>query len=171
MGLIIKAREESRLKTLFAAAAVSLMILLSLPLCRNVYGQDNPSSQGETPYFSNKDLEQYKMSPGNKTPDVRVNGAGTKEGSKEKIERKEREYWCKKATSYEKKIERGRSEISDMEKELSSEDPGRKNKIALGKKVAKTRKQVANLEKDLSDLEDEAHRKNIPPGWLRCQYE
>jgi hypothetical protein len=26
-------------------------------------------------------------------------------------------------------------------------------------------------EQELNDLENEAHRKGVPPGWLRCQFD
>ena len=38
-------------------------------------------------------------------------------------------------------------------------------------KITKSKKQLRYAEKDLAEFEGEAHRKEVPPGWLRCQFE
>lgn len=168
----IKGREGDNLNRLLMSPAVTSMILVSAWLCVDVRAETNPSVSGDTPYFSNKDLEQYKMPSDNKTTYRKIRSTETKKEEVEgKKELREQEYWCKKATSYKRKIERGRDDISEMEKELSAETGKRKKNIALEKRIAKARKQIAYVEKDMADFEDEARRKDIPPGWLRCQFE
>jgi hypothetical protein len=136
------------------------------------YGKNLTAGQGEAPYFSDKDIEEYKMPSDNKTPDVIMNRTKTKEEKgREKKEQQEQENWCKRANSYKRKMEKARDEVSEAEKELSSEKMCRKKRIALEKKLKKAQKQCTYAERDFADLEDEAHRKGIPPGWLRCQFE
>jgi peptidoglycan hydrolase CwlO-like protein len=109
--------------------------------------------------------------------------ADKKTGKKSGSEKQEREYWCKQGTKHKKNIEKAQQEISDTEKELeslkkeASMEIGNK-RTALDKKIKKTekklreaKKELAKREKDLNILENEAHKKGIPPGWLRCQFD
>ncbi len=159
------------MKRLFGFRVLAPIIPALVLFCTTVYGEKSPSAQGDAPYYSNKDLDQYEMSSDKRNGDAKTIEKTKQKKAKVNRENKEQEYWCKKATSYKRKIERGQDEISEMEKELSAEDLNRKKKVTLEKKLRKLRKEVAYTEKDLSDLEDEAHRKNVPPGWLRCQFE
>jgi hypothetical protein len=137
-----------------------------------VSGDSGAAAQGDAPYFSDKDMEKYKMPSDNKSPDAKVNRTATKAvKTQERKEQQDREYWCRKATVLKRKIEKGQDDISETEKELSAQDLKRKKRIALEKTLARSKKQVAYTEKDLADFDDEAHRKGIPPGWLRCQFE
>jgi peptidoglycan hydrolase CwlO-like protein len=94
-----------------------------------------------------------------------------------KKEKEEKEYWCKRATEYRKKIEKAQEDFEETEKKLAELEgnplPNAKSKKALkqlNSKLRKSKKQLRNAERDLSYFEDEAHRKGIPPGWLRCQF-
>lgn len=137
-----------------------------------VFGENSAAVQVDAPYFSNKDVEQYKMPSDNKTTNAKMNKTGTnEEKAKEKKEQQDQEYWCKKATSYKRKVEKSQDEVSEIEKELSAEDLSRKKKVPLEKRLKKAQKQLTYTERDLADFEEEAHRKDIPPGWLRCQFE
>ena len=134
-------------------------------------GKDNPA-QEETPYFSNEDIERYKMPSDNRSQGSSATMTDDKEEkAREKKEHQESEGWCKKANSVRKRIEKAQDEISEAKKELSEENVGRKKAAALRKKLGKAEKLKEYAERDLSDLEEEAHRKDIPPGWLRCQFE
>ncbi len=165
-------QKEGDVKRLFRLRALVPIISIPVLFCTPAFAEKNPSAPEDGPYFSNKDLEQYKMSSDKGTADAKTTRTGTKEEkAKGSRENQEQEYWCKKATSYKRKIERGHDEISETEKELSAKGLNRSKKVTLEKRLGKLKKEVAYTEEDLSDLEDEAHRKNIPPGWLRCQFE
>jgi uncharacterized protein (DUF3084 family) len=95
-----------------------------------------------------------------------------------KKEKEDKEYWCKKAAQHRKKIEKAQEEIKEAEKKLSeTENIGlqdakkKKNHKQAQKNLDRAKKQLKDSEKELRELEDEAHRKGIPPGWLRCQFE
>ncbi len=135
-------------------------------------GEDNQARE-ETPYFSNEDIERYKMPSDNKSQGSGAAMTYDKEQRmREKKEHQESESWCKKANSARRRIEKAQDEILEAKKELSEEDMGRKKKAAaLRKKLGKAEKLKEYAERDLSDLEEEARRKDIPPGWLRCQFE
>lgn len=150
---------------------VVIVVLLAGLFSSDVYGEKD-SSQQDVPYFSDKDVEQYKMPSDNKPPGTRVKDARTKEEkAAEKKEQREQEDWCKRATLLRKRIEKAQDAALEIEEELSAEKLSRKKRIPLEKKLKRARKQVSYAEKDLTDLENEAHRKDIPPGWLRCQFE
>ena len=119
------------------------------------------------------------------TPDaalgaIYVKPGDGKEDTKKIKELREKEYWCKRSAYHRKRIENAQYEVdkeaellSDLRDEVSMET-GRDKKFNE-KKISKTQdkltsaqKQLKDRQSDLARLEDEAHRKNIPSGWLQC---
>jgi hypothetical protein len=162
------------LKRLFFS--LSIVFVYSL-LCTSVHGNDR-SLRDQPQLYTNQDIERYK------TPsEVATTAAKSapqedreegREVKKQRIrEDHEKDYWCKKASAYKEKIEKAGETVKEMEKKLSEEKSKSlrtsKKNTPLQKRLVKARKQVTAAEKDLDDLEHEAHRKGIPPGWLRCQ--
>ena len=157
---------------LFFATLILVIAFMSSSTC----GAD---SSGRPLSFSNKDLEPYEnpeggsprepQSPEPKSSEIRKTKA---EDSKEQ---REKEYWCKKTAPQRKKIRQLNEEISEKERELAEENAGgsarNKKTRTLNKALAKTRRRLKDAEGMLSDLADEAHRKGVPMGWLRCQFE
>jgi len=147
----------------------------------NVMGSDSPGQQeGKT--FTNKDLETYKNPSDNPTWAPKAEKKEDKnDGLKKLHEEFERERWCKKATVLNRKIEKAQDEVEDKEekvadlkKEHSGADSKRQPAYAkrlkrLEKDLEKSHKKVKYAQKDLADLEEEARRKGVLPGWLRCQ--
>ncbi len=99
-----------------------------------------------------------------------------------KKEKEDKEYWCKKAASHKKKIEKAQGEIAETEEKLTklkdaaSRETGKKRR-SLENDIKKTEKRLKEIEgqrkeseRGLGRLEEEAHRKGVPPGWLRCQF-
>lgn len=162
---------KNRRKLMLSKFLLVLMMVSVIGLFPvNALGEDN-TGQKEVPVFTNQDIEKYKKSSDSKPPVAKVDKTEEKrERSQEIKEEHEKEYWCKKATQYKRKIEKEQDEVSEIEKELSA-DIGHKKKTALEKKLKNSRKKLKYAEKDLAELEDEAHRGKIPPGWLRCQFE
>jgi len=94
-----------------------------------------------------------------------------------KKEKEDKEYWCKRANAHRNKIEKAQSEIAETEEKLAklkdaaSREAGKKSDIKKAeKRLKEVERQRKENEKGMSRLEDEAHRKGIPPGWLRCQF-
>ncbi|MBF0558568.1 MAG: hypothetical protein HQL08_07280 [Nitrospirae bacterium] len=96
-------------------------------------------------------------------------------------EQQDKEYWCKRAAYYKKRIEKAQYEV-DKEDELLSEltDAGSletgADKKYIDKKIAKTQDKLVSAQKllkdrqrDLARLEDEARTKKIPAEWLQCR--
>ena len=132
------------------------------------------AAQERAPVYSNSDIEKYKQ-PYDSRP------AETKRDARE--ERKldarqaknnlERERWCKRATEQKKKIEKAQYDVQSAETALRREEEkdfhgGKKSKQLQGR-VEQARRKLASEERELNDIENEAHRNSVPPGWLRCQ--
>ncbi|MBI4683984.1 MAG: OmpH family outer membrane protein [Nitrospirae bacterium] len=150
-----------------------IMTVLAISVCSVVTGEEN-TIQKEEQSFTNKDLEKYREPSDNRmlAPRDRIEA---KKGKAEKIkEQQEKEYWCKKATQYRNKTEKIKEELTETEKALSAEgviSSSYSKKKEIEKKRGKLQKQLKYAEQDLSNLEAEAHRSSVPPGWLRCQFE
>ncbi len=144
------------------------VFLYFLTLSPAVVIGDNESLHEESPTFSNKDLEKYKNSSDDAAESgMDIDKRGENIGRAEKREQREKEYWCKKASLYRKKIDKAEGEMKETEKDRAAAE-GRHSRTAV-KKLERTKRQLRDAKIDLRDLEDEAHRKGIPPGWLRCQ--
>ncbi len=149
-----------------------LLLVVSVGLFSvSAFGEDKK----EAPLYTNQDIEKYKRPSNSKTGVVRTDKTSEKSGKSQKLkEEHEKEYWCKTATSYKRKIEKVKDDIAEAEKELSGESSmhiSYKKKKAIQNKITKSMKQLRYAEKDLAEFEGEAHRKEVPPGWLRCQFE
>ena len=142
-----------------------------------------PESLAESTIYSNQDIEKYKR-PADNTARAEKNSRS--EAKKEKAgkaaEQQEKEYWCKQATSYKNKMDKAQDEAGKQEKRLAElkdaagQEIGKKRK-SLEKEISNTQKKLKNAQKQLEDrqkdldrLEGEAHKKGVPPGWLRCQF-
>ncbi len=140
------------------------------------YGED-PSEQPLS--FSNRDLKRYENSADHETRASESTELKSSEVRKTKVadnrQQKEKEYWCKRAAPKRTKIQRLNAEIDEKEQELAEENSKNliQNKKAktLNKALGKIRKRLKEAEENFSELESEAHRKGVPPGWLRCQFE
>jgi DNA repair exonuclease SbcCD ATPase subunit len=160
--------------TLFPALAFILAYSL---FCSPVSGADT-SVQDQPQSFTNQDLGKYNNTSGSGTKDTKTVFQEDREEAlnnrkKRAMEEHEQGYWCKKASAFRKKIEKAGVDVKEIEKELSEENgkslhSGKKN-TKLQKRLEKAKKLVKDAEADLDDLEHEAHRKGVPPGWLRCQ--
>jgi chromosome segregation ATPase len=129
--------------------------------------------------FTNQDIKKYKSSSDSITTDTKTvfqeDGEGSRESKNQRImEEHEMEYWCKRASAYKKKIKEADGDVKEIEQEISEESSksprSSKKKTKLRQnKLEKAKKRLTDAEADLGELEDEAHRKGVKPGWLRCQ--
>jgi FtsZ-interacting cell division protein ZipA len=133
------------------------------------------SAEQDIPTFSNKDLERYK-SPSDETTVPAAAQKVEKPRKTRKDEQREKNYWCSRARSYQKKIDRAKEKVKEVEQLASDESGGQaftesRLKKPTRKKYEKAKKELKEAERELQYLEEDAHRKDIPPGWLRCQFE
>jgi len=151
---------------------ISWTILLNVFFFLSVMGAESKPAD-DAPYFTNEDVKKYRQPADDGNSAVKHDKSGDKgETAKKGESQKEQEYWCKKATSYRRKIEKNQEEVLNKEKVLTDlKESGGKKKKSAEEKLEKSRRQLKESERDLADLEDEAHRRAIPPGWLRCQFD
>lgn len=152
-------------------------IFMSSVLFASAVFSDETAGQRETPLFTNKDIEKYKEPEDSIKTDKKdiKDYQKEKEGRLEKIkEEREKEYWCKKATPYRRKIERTREDIHELENqalEAKGQAYPKKRDKAISRRLQNSRNKLKEAERDLDELENEAYRKGVPQGWLRCQFE
>ena len=162
--------------------AVLLAVLAAGLFATPVHGAPEPT--GSRPeVITNKDIERYKLpSDAHSQSPTRAKTAERDEKARKSGEKEEQEYWCKRATYYNKKVEKARAELEKQEERLAElrEDASKeldKKRKGVEKEIKRTREKIRNAqrevkerEKELDRVEHEAHKKGIPPGWLRCQF-
>ena len=132
------------------------------------------AAQEQAPVYSNSDIEKYKQPQDSRPVEIRRDTREERRlDARQAKDNQERERWCKRVNTQKKKIEKAQYDVQSAEKALKHEEEkdfhsGKKTK-QLKDKVETARRKLANEERDMSDIENEARRKGIPPGWLRCQ--
>ena len=153
-------------------------VFLVNSMCCSALNGAESSVEEQPQIFTNQDIEKYKGPSEAKTSDARTVSKEDMEKARNDKNQSIREdqgkgYWCKKASAYKKKIKKADDDVKEAEREISEESSkgthGGKKTAQLQKKLEKSQKKVEDAEAGLGELEDEAHRKGVPPGWLRCQ--
>lgn len=92
------------------------------------------------------------------------------------------ESWCSSGIKYRNKVDRAKNELKEAEEKFRIEKneyeiynrykskSGKPSKYhSAESRLENARKHLAEVELELSELESQAHRKGVKPGWLRCQ--
>jgi hypothetical protein len=156
---------------------ITFSILTMVCLSASSFADNNP------PVLSNDDLIKYKKTSDNapssqpmslpQEPYVRKD---------DRADQAAYESWCDAGSKYRTRVERTKKEVEKAEEKLKIEkheyEIFKVNKGKLGKpsgylsaerNLENAKMRLVNAEADLSELESQAHRKGIKPGWLRCQ--
>ena len=125
--------------------------------------------------FSNSDLEKYHGDVnGVIIPETKPPAPVKKEkAAKKKQDEKSKQYWCSRGNLLRAKVDRAKDKVESAEQKLAGMDNlsrKKKSRSDAEKKVRSAKKELYRAEQALNDLEQSAHRQNIPPGWLRCQF-
>jgi predicted nucleic acid-binding Zn-ribbon protein len=149
----------------FALAAAAFFLFTGAGFC-----EDKPRS------FTNDDIDNYRMPSDNSPQEQRKTApSAIKDESRKARGKQEQEYWCKRANVVKRKIEKADRELREREEEISHEQSKSvrtsRKMNTLQSRLKKAKDHLSSAERDLSDIENEAHRKSIPPGWLRCQFD
>ncbi|HUO76894.1 MAG TPA: hypothetical protein VMU21_04880 [Thermodesulfovibrionales bacterium] len=143
---------------------ISWTILLNVFFFLSVMGAESKPAD-DAPYFTNEDVKKYRQPADDGNSAVKHDKAGDKgETAKKGESQKEQEYWCKKATSYRRKIEKNQEEVLNKEKVLTD------LKESGGKKKRVPRRSSRNREGN-SKSQNETLRtwKMMPTGGLSLQ--
>jgi hypothetical protein len=126
--------------------------------------------------FTNEDVDKYRNPSDNRPLEQRKTApSAIKDEKKRTREKQEQEYWCKKTTIANKKIDNAGRDVREREKDILREQSKNvhtsRKMNTLQSRLKKAKDQLSSAERDLKDIESEAHRKGIRPGWLRCQFD
>ena len=131
------------------------------------------TAQDQVPVYSNSDVERFRQPSDSQaaepTKGLKSDRKADARAAKDNIER---ERWCKKATAQRDEIEKAQYEVEVSGKKLREEEEKNfrsKKTKQLQEKLVLAKRKLTREEKELTDIENEAHRKGVPPGWLRCQ--
>lgn len=126
--------------------------------------------------FTNDDIDKYRNPSDNRPREQRkAPPSATKDDNRKARGKQEQEFWCKRATAVKRKIDDAGRDVREREEDISREQSkhvrtSRKMDTLQGR-LKKAKDHLSSAERDLTDVENEAHRKGIPPGWLRCQFD
>lgn len=154
-------------RTLLSFILIAAVLFLS---ARAGFCEEKP------PLYSNDDIEKYRHPADNKPQEQRRTTTSVKKDENKKArEKQDQDYWCKRATAAKRKIEHAGRDVRERQEDISREQSkdirtSRKMSTLQGR-LKKAKDQLSSAEGDLSDIENEAHRKGIRPGWLRCQFD
>jgi peptidoglycan hydrolase CwlO-like protein len=91
------------------------------------------------------------------------------------LNKKEKQRWCDEGEKNRKQIASAEEKLREAEKDLSEVKavvPITNKKVkSANKKKLKAEKVLKEAQGRLDELENRAHRDNVPPGWVRCQFE
>jgi len=136
-------------------------------------------SADDSKVYTNKDLKSYERQYALEKKTTMKNEQREK---RRKISRQhrhvdEQEYWCERGMAAQEKVERAKEKLAKVEEHYSEKRFKQFQKGKSGSKVATSEDKLEKAKEDLQSAErvyrkidDEAHRKGIPPGWLRCQF-
>lgn len=127
--------------------------------------------------FTDEDLEKYNVAPITQSKSATENSSANT-GEKEVQQKKEDpQLWCNRATELKDRLSSSKLAYSQaVEGKIQADraylfvgsPQAREEAIS---KISQAEAAVQAAESALRDLEDDAHRQGIPPGWLRCQFE
>lgn len=133
--------------------------------------------------FTNSDLDKY-LPKGNSLKEEPQSSSGSNElqspSATANRDRSAQKSWCDRATGADARIKRAETALSqsaahrdEMSRRLML---GNRYDAVEADRAAQKELEAAETElnkakQEKLNLENEAHRSGIPPGWLRCQFE
>ena len=103
-----------------------------------------------------------------------------KDAAKDKDPAKDKDYWSGRMKELRAQLDRDQTYADALQSRINQlttdfvarDDPAQRGTIARDKQKAldelnRLKQQIVDDKKAISDLEDEAHRAGVPPGWLR----
>jgi hypothetical protein len=134
---------------------------------------------GDAQVYTNDDLEPYKRQYESEKKvtlqDERKEKHSKASGRFRHVD--QQEYWCKRGTAAQEKVDRAKEKLVKAEEyssEMRSKEFRKRRYGPKGatpeQKLEKAKEALQSAERAYRKIDDEAHRKGIPPGWLRCQF-
>jgi hypothetical protein len=133
---------------------------------------------GSASAFTDEDLEKYKSHDVEIQKDTEINlNQDTSPSQRPVNETAEAESWCDRMTKAKDRLRRAALAAVDSGSTAAGIQGTYGRKYIGGTAVVdsrieynKAKDELRAAEDDVKNIEEEAQRKNIPPGWLRCQF-
>jgi DNA repair exonuclease SbcCD ATPase subunit len=142
--------------------------------------------KGSGKTYTNKDLGSLPAGTPPPPPAAKPDAAAVKETEKPAEQEKEKEptkdqaYWAGRMKELQTQVQRDQTYVDALQTRVNSlatdlvnrDDPAQRGVLASERQKAlgeldRLKKQIEATKKAIADLEDEARRANVPPGWLR----
>lgn len=152
-----------------------LAMLVSIPVFIGVffcYRGDAFAEHTGPGKYNNEDLNKYETP--NRTDEKTAPNVSDKisdENKSEDLEAQDREAWCRRGTPIIRAISEAQNEIEELNSEFSKEGQEALSESRKEGRRDGVMRKLREAESALSDLEDEAHAKGVPVGWVRCNFD
>jgi hypothetical protein len=143
--------------------------------------------KGEAKVLTNKDLTGAPPPAGIVTPAPPAPAAGqapapgeTDPSQEPESQQKDEKYWRQRITEARERLAQGEILQAALESRLNAlatdfvnrDDPAQRATITSERQKAqaqldRTKKDIENHKKEIADIQDEARKAGVPPGWLR----
>jgi len=143
--------------------------------------------------YTNKDLPESAQKPATATPAPAAQGtpqdpvavateqkAADASADKTKGEQKDEAYWKKRMADAREELRRNevfvgalQTRVNTLNRDFANRDnPAQRSRIAddrteAATELARVKAEVERSKKEIADLEEEARKSGVPPGWLR----
>jgi hypothetical protein len=163
--------EEARRKSVKQPAKVYTNENLGAPVSSS---SSTPATASTTPATSAKDADPSKADAG------KPNGDAAKKDDQKADEKKDEKYWRGRLTSAQDALNHDKVLAEALQSRVNAlttdfvnrDDPAQRAVIEDNRKTAlaemdRINKDIEKQTKAIADLQEEARKANVPPGWLR----
>ena len=151
-----------------------LIMLVSIPVFIGVLFcyQGNAFAEHTGPgKYNNEDLNKYEAPKTGEKTVPNVSDKMPDEKKSEDLEAQDKEAWCRRGTPFIRAISEAQNELDEINSELSEEGQEVLAESRQEERRDSAMRKLREAEEALGYLDDEAHAKGVPPGWIKCNFE
>ena len=152
-----------------------LVMVISIPVFIGVlfcYRGDAFAEHTGPGKYNNEDLNKYetpKRTDEKTAPNVPDKISNEKKS--EDLGTQDRDDWCHRGAPFVMAISEAQNELDAINSEFSGEGQEVLSESRKEGRRDSAMRKLSEAQRALSDLEDEAHAKGVPPGWVRCNFD
>jgi len=150
-----------------------LVMLVSIPVFIGVlfcYHGDAFAEHTGPGKYNNEDLNKFETPRTDVKTAPDVSDKISDEKKSEDLETQDREEWCRRGAPILRAISEAQNEIEELNSALSKEGQEVLAESRQEERRDSAMRKLREAEKALDDLDEEAHAKGVPPGWIRCNF-
>ena len=151
-----------------------LVVLVSIPVFIGVlfcYHGDAFAEHTGPGKYNNEDLNKFETPRTDVKTAPDVSDKISDEKKSEDLETQDREEWCRRGAPILRAISEAQNEIEELNSALSKEGQEVLSESRKEGRRDSAMRKLREAEKALDDLDEEAHAKGVPPGWIRCNFD